>query len=124
MEALNGDHTQETEKTKSNKELSSSPDVQHKNALNNNNTINSNNNHNGTENTKPRTESVGDEKCLAKDDKPRFGSSKMLPPDDDRILKEMVRKRAAPYTETISKSKYQFLSFILHRISHLPPPRR
>lgn len=91
LEALNGDHTNEAEKTKSNKELSASPDVQHKNAMNNNNnTSNNNHNHNGTENTKPRTESVGDEKCLAKNEKHRFGSSKTLPPDDDRILKEMV----------------------------------
>lgn len=96
LEALNGDHSQENEKTKSNKELSSSPDVQHKNALNNNNNLNSNNNnhnihHNSSEKTKPRTETVGGEKCLAKDEKQRFGSSKTLPPDDDRILKEMVK---------------------------------
>lgn len=85
LDGLNGDILQENEKTKPNKELSSSPDVQQKNALNNDRTNNKNGCENG--NVKPRTLSVGDEKTLARD---RFGSLKMLQPDEDRILKEMV----------------------------------
>lgn len=127
LEALNGDQAHENEKMKSNKELSSSPDVQQRNALNNNNNNknsnqnNNNHNQNSIENTKPRTESVGDEKCLAKDDKHRFGSSKMLPPDDDRILKEMVKMRfVVVYFQHLKKTIS--LSFDC-RISRLPLPR-
>lgn len=72
--ATNGNHD----------ELSASPD-QRNNLINNN--INNNNNNNSESARKCANHN---DNCLHKEDKDRFGSTRTLSREDDRILKEMV----------------------------------
>lgn len=83
----------ENDKCKANgnivQDISGSPDSR-KILINNNNNNNKNLNNNNVNDNEPKNGLHSNNGSLSKNDKYRFGSSKTLSREEDRILKEMV----------------------------------